>query len=211
MLIGWVSSAIDPSFARLILGDSYINMTISNIDQGDPMAVYGDMERSSMFFFIGQNNIRVSFLAFMLGIFTSVGTGLILFYNGIMLGTFLYFFYERGLATLAWSTIFIHGAIEISAIVIAGGAGILLGNSLLFPGTFTRLTALKRAAYEGLLIMISLIPVFIVAAFLESYVTRHYQIMTLFARLFVIVSSMSLLLWYYLIYSKRVYARFSRG
>ena len=209
LLIGWFSSSVDPSFARLILGDSYVNMTMLNIEKGDPMAVYGEMENASMFFFIGQNNIRVAFIAFMLGIFSSLGTALLLMYNGIMLGTFLYFFYERSLAAIAWSTIFIHGAIEISAIVIAGGAGFILGNSFLFPGTFSRVYALRKGAGEGILIMISLIPVFVVAAFLESYVTRHYQILTMFSRLLIIGTTMAFLIWYYFMYSKRAYDRFT--
>ena len=74
MLIGVVSSAGDSGFVRLIMGDSYVNMTLENIDKGDPMAVYKQMNGVDMFLGITFNNIRVSFFAFMMGLFVSFGT-----------------------------------------------------------------------------------------------------------------------------------------
>ena len=202
--IGWFSSAVDSSFVRLILGDSYVNMTLDNIEQGDPMAVYGSMKDSTMFLRIGMNNIYVAFLAFMLGIFASVGTALVLLSNGIMVGSFFYFFYERGIAALAWSTILIHGTLELSAIVIAGAAGFVLGNSILFPGTYSRIQSLVRGTSAGLKIMVGLIPVFIVAAFLESYMTREYLAVTMLTRLLIISTSLGFIVWYFFIYAKQV-------
>jgi uncharacterized membrane protein SpoIIM required for sporulation len=207
ILIGWFSSSVDSSFVRLILGDSYVNMTLDNIEQGDPMAVYRDMHQSNMFLNIGVNNIRVAFLAFMLGIFTSVGTSLIILFNGVMVGAFFYFFYERGIAALAWSTIMIHGSLELSAIAIAGGAGYVLGHSFLFPGTYTRMHALVRGAADGVKIMIALVPVFIAAAFLESYMTREYLAVTMLTRMMIILASFAFLIWYFIIYSKKVHER----
>ena len=61
VLIGWFSSSVDSAFCRIILGDSYVNMTLANIENGDPMAVYGTMKESVMFFSIGANNIYVAF------------------------------------------------------------------------------------------------------------------------------------------------------
>ena len=206
--IGWFSSAVDENFCRTILGDSYVNMTIENIDKGDPMAVYGTMKESNMFFRIGINNIYVAFLAFMLGMFTSLGPGFILLSNGVMVGAFFYFFYEKGLAAITWSTIMIHGTLELSAIAIAGGAGLVLGNSFLFPGTYTRMRSLINGASDGIKIMAGLIPVFIAAAFLESYMTREYQVLTMLSRLLIIISSLAFLVWYFIIYSNKIHERF---
>ncbi|MDL5046748.1 stage II sporulation protein M [Oscillatoria amoena NRMC-F 0135] len=91
-LIGAVSAFYDETFVRLILGDAYVNMTIENIKNGNPMAVYGNMNETDMFFAITFNNIRVSMFAFAAGLLFSVGTGYILFSNGIMVGAFLSFF-----------------------------------------------------------------------------------------------------------------------
>ena len=103
--IGALSAAHDDTFVRLILGDAYVNMTLNNIEQGDPMAVYKSMHQSDMFFAITFNNVRVSFMAFVMGLLISVGSGLIMFYNGIMLGAFQYFFYQKGLLLTSFLTI----------------------------------------------------------------------------------------------------------
>jgi len=193
--IGALSAAHDPYFTRLILGDAYVNMTEANIQQGDPMAVYkGDA--ASMFARITFNNIRVSFNAFLSGLFWGVGTVLLLFYNGVMLGVFHYFFFENTLLITSLVTVWIHGTIEISAIVIAGAAGLTLGEGLLFPGTYSRLQSVQRAAGDGIRMITGLIPLFVVAGFLESYVTRLTEA-PLFFKLLIIFSSAGWVLYYY--------------
>ncbi|KAB7731992.1 stage II sporulation protein M [Rudanella paleaurantiibacter] len=170
--VGWLSAANDNTFVRLILGDGYVNMTLENIKKGDPLGVYGREDGATMFLAITANNIGVSLRTFVAGVMASFGTIVILFYNGVMLGAFQYFFYERGLLLESVLKIWIHGTLEISAIVIAGCAGLTVGNSILFPGTYSRLESFKRGAKQGLKIAIGLIPIFVVAGFLESYVTR---------------------------------------
>ena len=91
------SAAYDDSFVRLILGDAYVNLTLQNIADGEPLGIYAKMDELPMFFAITFNNIRVSFIAFTLGIIGSLGTGFLLFRNGIMLGSFQYFFYQKRL------------------------------------------------------------------------------------------------------------------
>ncbi|MFK7847259.1 MAG: stage II sporulation protein M [Rhodothermales bacterium] len=200
--LGAVSSKYDAGFVRLILGDTYVNQTLENIKKDDPMAVYKSMQQWDMFLAITVNNIRVSFFAFSLGIFFSFGTGYVLFSNGVMVGAFQYMFYEKGLLWDALLTIYIHGALELSAIVIAGGAGIVMGNSFLFPGTYSRLESFIRGARRGAKIIVGLIPIFITAGFLEAFVTRHTD-MPLWLSLFIIFSSFGLIVWYFIIYPIR--------
>ncbi|MDP1744327.1 MAG: stage II sporulation protein M [Bacteroidota bacterium] len=199
MLIGIVSAAYDDTFVRLILGDSYVNMTLENIDKGDPMAVYKSMNQIDMFFGITINNIRVAFICFVLGILFSFGTGVMLLYNGIMLGAFQYFFYAKGLLLQSVLVIWIHGTLEISAIIIAGCAGLVMGNSILFPGTYSRGTSFINGAKQGVKIVIGLVPVFIVAGFLESFVTRYSQ-MPMWLSLSIISSSLLFIIGYFIIY-----------
>ncbi|WP_234736464.1 stage II sporulation protein M [Tellurirhabdus bombi] len=197
-LLGWVSAANDETFVRLIMGDGYVNMTLENIRKGDPLAVYKSRGQADMFLSITINNIRVSFVAFVLGLMASVGTISVLFQNGVMLGSFQYFFYDRDLLVKSVLTIWIHGTLEISAIVIAGAAGLTLGNSLLFPGTYSRLESFKRGAKQGVKIIIGLIPIFITAGFLESFVTRlplHPV-----ASSAIILLSAAFLVWYFILY-----------
>jgi uncharacterized membrane protein SpoIIM required for sporulation len=204
MLIGVVSSAGDSGFVRLIMGDSYVNMTLENIDKGDPMAVYKQMNGVDMFLGITFNNIRVSFFAFMMGLLVSFGTAWILISNGIMLGAFQYFFHIHNLLFESVLVIWIHGTLEISAIIIAGAAGLVLGNSILFPGTYSRRQSFMIASKEGLKMIVSLIPIFIIAGFLESFVTRQTG-MPVSLSLTIILGSLAFVVWYFFIYPAKIY------
>lgn len=197
-ILGWVSAAHDNTFVQLILGDRYVNMTLENIKKGDPLGVYNSSGQSTMFVQITLNNIYVAFRTFIFGLFASFGTMAMLFYNGVMLGAFQYFFYERGLLLDSILKIWIHGTLEISAIIIAGCAGLTVGNSLLFPGTYSRLTSFKRGIKQGLKIAIGLVPVFVMAGFLESFVTR----LTLppLASGAIILTSAAFIIWYFIVY-----------
>jgi uncharacterized membrane protein SpoIIM required for sporulation len=172
-LIGFISNRYDPGFVRIIMGDSYVNMTLANIEKGDPLAIYKSMNQVQMFLGISINNIYISFLAFIFGIFSAFGTGYILLKNGIMLGTFQGFIVQKGLLLDSVSTIWIHGTFEIFAVIVAGAAGIVMGNSIVFPGSFSRLQSFRKGAMKGVRMVAGLIPVFIVAASLEGFVTRY--------------------------------------
>ncbi len=203
-IIGAYSAAHDGAFVRSILGDGYVNMTLSNIEKGDPMAVYKEQGELNMFLGITINNIRVAMYAFIFGILFSVGSLMIIMRNAIMLGSFQYFFFEQGVGWESVRTIWIHGTIEISVIIIAGCAGMVLGNSILFPGTYTRLASFKKGMKNGLKIVVSTVPLFIVAGFLEGFVTRHTEMPDWLAIL-IISSSLALIIFYYVIYPRQQY------
>lgn len=199
MLIGALSASHDESFVRLILGDGYVDMTLENIRKGEPMAVYGGHDEGAMFLGITINNVRVALLCFAAGLFASFGTGLLLLYNGIMVGAFQYFFHQQGVLRESLLTIWVHGTLEISAIIIAGAAGFALGNGMLFPGTHTRIESFRYGARKGLKVVIGLVPVFIAAGFLESFVTRHALTIPWYASLAIIVCSFSFIVSYFII------------
>ncbi len=196
-LIGAVSAANDSDFVRLILGDGYVDMTLENIAKGEPMAVYNGSSELPMFLGITINNVRVSFMCFATGVLTSFGTGFLLFQNGIMVGSFQYFFYQQDLLRESALAIWLHGTLEIWAIIVAGAAGIALGNGWLFPGTYSRLTSFRRGAKRGLKIVIGTVPVFIMAGFIEGFLTRHTELPDLL-RLSVILISLAFILFYYI-------------
>jgi uncharacterized membrane protein SpoIIM required for sporulation len=206
IVIGVVSSHIDPEFSRVILGDQYVDMTNEFINEGDPMAVYKQQDEGSMFLQITLNNIRVAFFAFILGIFFSVGSVFLLVSNGIMLGAFQYYFYIKGLFLTSFLVIWIHGTFEISVIIIAGAAGIVLGNGLLFPKTLTRAQSLQISARRGMNMLLGTLPIFVVAGFLEGYVTRHTE-MPDEVKWAIILTSLSIILGYFVIYPFRVAKR----
>jgi uncharacterized membrane protein SpoIIM required for sporulation len=205
MLIGAFSTANDDTYVRLILGDQYVDMTLGNIANDDPMAVYKAMDEGIMFWGITINNIRVSFYEFISGIFTSIATAYLLVSNGIMIGSFQYFFYEQGLLWDSLLAIWTHGTLEISALIVAGAAGITMGNGWLFPKTYSRLVSFQRSAKQGVKIIVGTIPIFIIAGFLESFVTRHTEFPT-FVRGLIILLSLGFVVFYYVVYPKKSYS-----
>lgn len=199
VLIGILSNKYDSGFTRIIMGDSYVNMSLSNIQKGDPLAVYKSMNQVDMFLGITLNNIRVSFIAFVMGLFTPLGTGFVMLRNGVMLGTFHSFLAEQGFLLDSIATIWVHGTYEIFAITVAGGAGIVIGNSIIFPKTFSRIDSFRLGAVRGSKMVIGLVPVFVIAGFLESFVTRYTEA-PYFVRFAIILLSMLSILYYFYLY-----------
>lgn len=198
--VGAYSTAGDGDFVRAFgLSDGYVNMTLENIENGDPMAVYKEQGEFNMFLGITINNIKVALFAFGYGILFGIGSLYFMMRNAIMLGSFQYFFYQQDLLWESARTIWIHGTIEISVIIVAGCAGLVLGNGLLFTGTLPRLESFKRGVINGLKILISTIPFFIIAGFLEGFVTRHTEMPDWLAIL-IIGSSLALIIFYYVYY-----------
>ena len=197
VLIGAVSAAGDLDFVRLILGNGYVDMTLDNIANGEPMAVYNGSSEVPMFLGITLNNIMVSFYCFAMGILTSFGTGYMLFNNGVMIGAFQMFFFQHGLLGESMLAIWLHGTLEIWSIIVAGAAGLALGNGWLFPGTYSRLESFKRGAKRGVKIVVGTIPIFIMAGFIESFITRHTELPDIL-RLGLILISLAFIIFYYI-------------
>ncbi|TRX61224.1 stage II sporulation protein M [Fulvivirga sp. M361] len=197
--MGVISVVNDENFVRLILGDGYVNMTLDNIEKGNPLGVYGKTNEADMFFGITFNNIKVSFTAFAAGLLISIGTGFLLFYNGLMVGTFFTFLAQKGFLADSLLIVMLHGTLELSAIILAGAAGFVMGNSILFPGTYSRLASFKKGAKKGLKIVMGLMPVFIIAGFIESFITR-YTFMHWSVKLAVVALSAFFIIYYFIFY-----------
>jgi len=142
------SAAHDETFVRGVLGDGYVEMTEDNIAKGDPFGVYKDENAMNMFFMIVVNNIYVSYRVFVMGIILGLGSVYQMFLNGVMVGAFQYYFFGKGLGWESVLVIWIHGTLEISSIILSGAAGLILGNSFLFPGTRKRLHSLMQGSYQ---------------------------------------------------------------
>src|ERR1700761_1192162 len=196
--IGVLSAKYDNSFVRLIMGDDYVNMTNENIAKGDPFGVFKSQNEFIMFWMIAKNNITVTAQTFLLGITFSIGTLFSLFKNGIMVGSFQYYFISKGFG-LQSIAIWIHGTLEISTIILAGAAGLIMGNSILFPKTYTRFVSLKKGAKDGLKIIVGISPIVVTAAIFESFVTRHTE-MPLWLSISILSASFLFIVWYVVIY-----------
>ena len=116
-----------------------------------------------------------------------------------MLGAFITFFYTKGVFFEANKQIWLHGTIEISVIIVAGCAGLLMGNGILFPKTFSRRVSFMKGAKDGLKVVVSTIPFFVIAGFIEGFITR-YSNMPVWLALTIIMASFALIIYYYVIY-----------
>ena len=198
--IGAISARNDDTFVRLIMGDEYVNKSLENIKDGNPVAVYKSGSNWGSFIGITFNNLRVGALSYFFGIFLGFGTFYILINNCIMLGSFQYFFYKENVFWESVRGIWIHGSMEIFAMVIEAAAGFALGASILFPNTFSRFNSFKIGFKNTFKIFLSTMPFTLMAGFLEGFITRYSIDMPHFLSVFIILSTLSAISYYYLVY-----------
>ncbi|MEI9954767.1 MAG: stage II sporulation protein M [Ferruginibacter sp.] len=222
--IGAWSSKHDPSFVRGILGGGYVDMTEENISKGDPFGVYKDDNPFLMFVFIAFNNIFVALMSVLGGFFLGYPTiyhwpiwhfaGL--WDTGMMLGSFQYMFFAHGLGWKSIMVIWIHGSLEISIFVIAAASGFIITNGILFPGTHSRFISFKRGVKDAFKVVLVIIPILIVAAFFESYIT-HLMSETfnksgsgglpVWVSIIILASSISFIIYYFVLLPIRLHKK----
>ena len=208
--VGFFSASNEPGFVREVLGEGYVSMTEQNIEEGNPFGVYQDPNAFVMFFRIMVNNILVSFIYFFRGIFLGIPSLIALGKESIRLGAFEHMFYVKGLGLQAVTTVLIHGLLELAAIIIACAAGVVMGTSFLFPGTKRRIEAFRQGTKDGVKMVIGLVPVFIIAAFYEGFITRYYK-MPMVLNIFILVISALFIIWYFIVYPFRLSSREKEG
>ncbi|HEX5436967.1 MAG TPA: stage II sporulation protein M [Gemmatimonadaceae bacterium] len=108
------------------------------------------LERPVMASRIIANNVQVTYLSFAAGVTAGVGTVFLLVYNGISIGAAIGLYHSKGIAHQILAFVAPHGVLELSAICIAGGAGLLLARAILLPGELTRREALVRQGRRAL-------------------------------------------------------------
>ncbi|MVO10814.1 stage II sporulation protein M [Flavobacterium sp. TP390] len=198
--IGVISTLQDDTFARLVLTDDYVNMSLENIKDGNPVAVYKSGSNWGSYIGITWNNLKVGALSYFSGIFIGIGTFYILIQNCIMLGAFQTMFYNENVFWESVRGIWIHGSMEIFAMIIEAGAGFALGASILFPKTFSRFNSFKIGFKNTFKIFLSTMPFTIMAGFLEGFITRYSIDMPHFLSVGIILTTLGLISFYYLIY-----------
>src|SRR5690606_13859362 len=178
-----------------------------NIKEGNPVAVYKSGSNWGGFIGITMNNLYVGAKCYLFGIFGGIGTFYILLSNSIMVGSFQYFFYGEGVFWESVRGIWIHGSMEIFAMVIESAAGFILGASILFPRTYSRMQSFKIGFRNSFKIYISTIPFTIFAGIIEGYITRYALAMPDVLNYLIIFGTLGLISYYYLIYPKKVYQK----
>ena len=164
---GIALTVADPGFERFILGGQMMD----TIERGEmwthSILAVKPLASSAIL----TNNLSVAFAAFATGIFAGVGTVWLMLFNGVMMGTIGAACHRAGMSLSLWSFVAPHGALELPAIVIAGGAGLLLGRGVLVPGTRPRRESLAAAAATAIRLLLGVIPLLLIAGILEAFVS----------------------------------------
>jgi uncharacterized membrane protein SpoIIM required for sporulation len=166
-LAGMALALADPGFQRFVLGGHMMD----TIDRRE-MWTHGILAvkplASSA---ITTNNLSVSFAAFAMGVTAGIGTSWMMLLNGVLMGVVSVACYRAGLGLSLWSFVAPHGSLELPAIFIAGGAGLILARGILDPGTLTRRESLSLAGGRAVRLLLGVIPLLVVAGAIEGFVS----------------------------------------
>ncbi|MBX3594177.1 stage II sporulation protein M [Sphingomonas sp.] len=153
-------------------------------------SLYGKPERGGLEVFatmLFTHNAQISIMAFALGFAFGVPTLFLISSNGILLGAFYAVYVPKGLGVGLTGWLMIHGSTELSAIILAGAAGLHIGRAVAFPGARSRLDAASDAGRRGALVMIGVVLMLLVAGLLEGFAR---QLVTADAARFAIAATM---------------------
>ena len=170
LLVIGVLSYLDPS---LILSIQDAAM-VEQFDEmyGDPDGPIGRRDAASDWSMFGhyiRNNIGIAFQCFAGGLFFGIGSLFVVAVNGALIGSTAGYLTWRGFGANFYPFVITHGAFELTGIVLAGAAGLILGHSLLVPGRRSRLAALEHAARSAIVIVYGMTAMFAIAAVLEAF------------------------------------------
>ncbi|MHC4959066.1 MAG: stage II sporulation protein M [Planctomycetota bacterium] len=196
--VAWVLTARDMDWFYVFVGEGMASgrdpaATTENLrktlydDGGGSLAVFAS--------FLFTHNARVGFLAFALGFLAGVPVYLLMFTNGMVLGAFAALFASRGLGVDFWGWVLPHGVTEIWAIVLCGGAGLMLANAIIFPGRHTRLANLAKQGREAGVIVLGCVALFLVAGLIEGFFRQLVK--DTFTRYMVVLITFTALVGYF--------------
>ena len=166
-LMGALLTSRSPDFAPKLLPSHMMEAVERGEMWTDSIVAVKPMASSS----IMTNNITVSFMAFATGITGGIGTIFIMFTNGLLIGAIGVLCHGAGMSLKLWSFVAPHGALELPAIFIAGGAGLRIARGLLFPGALPRRQSLTDAGKQGAKLIVGVVPVLVIAGLIEAFVS----------------------------------------
>jgi uncharacterized membrane protein SpoIIM required for sporulation len=164
---GLMVALVDPGFPRYVLGPAMMDTIEKQQMWTHSIVTVKPLESSH----IMTNNLSVSLTTFALGITGGLGTVLMLVFNGLLFGVISGACWRAGMIGQLMSFVAPHGVIELPAIFVAGGAGLLLAKGLLFPGTLPRRASLAFEGGRAVRLVLGIIPMLIVAGTIEGFVS----------------------------------------
>jgi len=172
--VTYVGVSADPEAARQLVPPQMVTRAEEareRLEAGEPYVDVPQVQMSVFSSAIMTNNVQVAFFAAAGGILAGVGTVLILVLNGVSIGSVLGLYHAHGAGSLIWTFVLPHGVTELTAIVVAGAAGLILGRAVLAPGRRTRGRALREDGREGLALVAGAAFLLVVAGLIEGFVS----------------------------------------
>lgn len=164
-LVGFVLGMREPGFVELVVPETIIGA----VEKG--RVWFKDLhaiapQASSL---LMTHNVSVTFLMVAAGITFGLGTVYLLVLNGLLLGTVAALCSKHGLALEFWSFVLPHGSLELSAVAIAGAAGLVIGHALLDPGRYRRSEFLALRSRAAIKLAAGCIPLLVLAGLIEGF------------------------------------------
>ncbi|MFP4662321.1 MAG: stage II sporulation protein M [Halanaerobiales bacterium] len=197
VLISMIMVLYNHDHASLFVPQEYID-TIKAGTEGS-----GDWNYALMSSYIMVNNIRVSITAFVLGITLGLGTVYVLFLNGAMLGALTTVVYLYGNPVSYWSLILPHGVIELTAIFIAGAAGLVIAKHMLIPGELKRKYSIISGTKKAISLLSGVIVMLIIAGIIEGFYTPLSTFTTTTKLAFAAFTGLILIMYFAIPYFKK--------
>jgi uncharacterized membrane protein SpoIIM required for sporulation len=166
-LAGTALTLQDPDFKLQVLGARMVH-TIERKEMWTHSIISVKPLASSE---IMTNNMTVGFMAYAMGITAGLGTLYMMFFNGLLMGVIGTACAMAGMSLSLWSFVAPHGALELPAIFLAGGAGLKIAHGLLFPGMLRRRESLALAGREATALVLGTVPILIIAGTIEAFVS----------------------------------------
>jgi uncharacterized membrane protein SpoIIM required for sporulation len=165
-LMGWWFGWRDPAFLKMVIPDHILDLVqnkgqlwMSSIVGIEPMASSNIM----------QNNISVTIVAFAGGMTAGLFTIFVLWNNGLSIGAIATLVGKYHLAYPFWAFVLPHGSLELPAIFISGGAGLLLARAIVLPGQYRRVDRLKILGGKAIQLMFGVVPMLFMAGIIEGF------------------------------------------
>jgi len=170
---GYLGMVFDPEGARYLVPEQHQKLDpVKRAEKEASDDVASAQQQAAFSSFLFTHNITVAFVAFALGVTVGIGTAVMLFVNGLMLGSLAQVYAAKGLAGWFWAWILPHGIPEITAICIAGGAGLLLARGLAAPRGLARGTALRKEAVTAVKLLLGTTALFVLAGCIEGTISQ---------------------------------------
>ncbi|MEB3355853.1 MAG: stage II sporulation protein M [Synechococcales bacterium] len=165
-LVAWWFAWTDPSFIPLLVPGEMITM-VRDRQELWMGSILGQEPLASSNIMI--NNLSVSFRAVAGGITAGIFTVYILAINGLFIGTVATLVGQGQLAYPFWAFVFPHGALELPAIFLSGGAGLLIARAMLLPGRYRRVDALAYYGRQAAQLVFGIVPLLAIAGVIEGF------------------------------------------